>query len=279
MKFLTVFTAVLATVVMVAPAHGATLSGEVTSQEGATLQSAETKFIDGDPDRPVITGTKEATTGIEHEDIGVTDSPDSGEKSIFQNNQSDLEFIGKRVEDASGTEGEAGDDSLSGSSSVISSIVVDAVHVRGWDPEKKEEVLKSIKEAVEVRSDQDLEHFAQGVLLNDENVVSVQVDEKKVEVKYREPAKLFGFISSSLVAKASVDAEGRVKVKFPWYRFLFSLKKDVQAASLEAAISTETQAALNLQSAVARQAQYLQMVSNIMKTRHDTAKSVIQNIR
>jgi hypothetical protein len=36
---------------------------------------------------------------------------------------------------------------------------------------------------------------------------------------------------------------------------------------------------LNLQNAMQKQAQYMQLISNIMKTQHDTLKAIIQNLR
>jgi len=172
---------------------------------------------------------------------------------------------------------------------------VHAVDVRGWDPEKKEAFLLEVKEHAQVESGQDLEDFARGVLLRDENVRDVEVDEYHVKMSYRMPAKFLGFLSSNLNAHVSLENEGtststeaqaRVKVRFPWYRFLFSVPEEVGKDNLQLSLESKFYAegdmvpvedfALNFEKI---QAQYLEEMSAVMKVAHEAAMNAIRNLK
>ena len=157
-------------------------------------------------------------------------------------------------------------------------VSVSAVEVRGWDPKQKQEFLATVKTHAEVRSEQDLENFAKGVLVQDENVEDVAIGEEGVQIRYRMPAKFLGIFNASLAVRTEVDAEGRVKVRFPWFGFLYA--KSVSAAELE----TEVSAALpevgdEVLVSFEAQAQTVTTVSNVLKTKHDTVKNSINNVR
>ena len=77
-------------------------------------------------------------------------------------------------------------------------VSVSAVEVRGWDPKQKQEFLATVKAHAQVRSEQDLENFATGILLKDENVEEISSDEDSVEVRYRVPAKFLGLFETSI---------------------------------------------------------------------------------
>src|SRR3989344_969597 len=98
------------------------------------------------------------------------------------------------------------------------------------------------------------------------------------------PAKWFGLIPASYKAEVSIDKGnndnwdfGRVKVKFPWYSFL--LRKGTSANELKNAVQQEESKKeggkdwIELESwSFISTAQAMHLVSNIMKTKHDTAK-------
>ncbi|MDX1607753.1 MAG: hypothetical protein R3251_00885 [Candidatus Spechtbacterales bacterium] len=164
---------------------------------------------EGDPDEPVIT-----------RDIPNTDTTDTGERvmqpefgtdaksDVSQNNQSNLDFLRERAD-----------------------VSASAVEVRGWDPEKKESFLRDVKEHAEVKNEQDLENFAKGILLRDENIDSIDIAADKIKITHRTPVKFLGIFDATLPASTEVDKQGRVKVKFPWYGFFFSNK--LSATELE----------------------------------------------
>ena len=204
--------------------------------------------------------------------------------------KTDLTVTNEGRDRAAGVSGDPDFDLLRLTAKPAATIMVNAATVRGWDTEKKEEFLASVKAAAEIRSDQELEHFAQGVLMNDENISEIAIDEPGVQIAYRMPAKFLGLFSSSLTLKTTVDAEGRVKVSFPWLRLLYSTSVDASAAQEEMtakidAVRAELQAKIDAQASFKEQAAFqgtaeiIEAVTTINKAFHEMAKSIIQNIK
>jgi len=202
------------------------------------------------------------TTGIEHEDIGIVEEEsgnegkqdDDGDASVVQHNQTDFEFLSE------------------------SAVSVKAVEVRGWDPKQKQEFLVTVKTYAEVKSGQELENFAKGVLVHDENIKSINLEEESTKVEYRMPAKLFGIFNSSHKVSVEADKQSRIKVKFPWFSFLF--KKSVSAKELEADVKTalpevDDEVIVGFENRI----QTLLSISDVLKTKHDTVKNSINNVR
>ena len=135
-----------------------------------------------------------------------------------------------------------------------------------------------MKEYSQVKSEQELENFAKGVLLKDENMKSIQTGEDSVEIEYEMPARFLNIFNASLVVRAEVASGRLVKIKYPWLSFLF--KKFVVTSDIE----SEVKASLPeigdevLVSFEAR-ALAIKILSNIMKNKHDTVKNSISNIR
>ena len=77
---------------------------------------------------------------------------------------------------------------------------------------------------------------------------------------------------------------GRVKVKFPWWHIF--VKKTISVEEIEKAWDEELEsvgddiqlANIDLQNSLQKQAQTLQMMSNVSKMLHDTAMAVIRKI-
>jgi len=72
----------------------------------------------------------------------------------------------------------------------------------------------------------------------------------------------------------SVDEQGRVDVKYPWWvAFTKNNAKDLRT-KLEKGLSTQGEDAqlanIDLQNALQKQQQTLQIMSNVMKTKYDT---------
>ena len=165
-------------------------------------------------------------------------------------------------------------------------VSVQAVEIRGWDATQKQEFLATVKVHAQVRSEQDLENFAKGVLLKDENVEEISSDEDSVEVRYRVPAKVLGLIDATLpvivvAAKAQGELGGGVQVHFPWYSFLFGVSDVVSETTLESDVATAVGADLDGDGSldVAATARLYNAISNVLKTKHDTVKTSIGNIR
>ncbi|RJQ34407.1 hypothetical protein C4556_02710 [Candidatus Parcubacteria bacterium] len=219
--------------------EGETNEAKETDKATPKLMEASVKGTqDGDPDRPMVEG------------------------QIFQNNQSDIDFLQGNV------------------------VSVSAVEVRGWDPKQKQEFLATVKAHAQVQSGQDLENFATGILLKDENVEEISSDEDSVEVRYRVPAKFLGIFETSIpvivvAEKAQGELGGGVKVRFPWYRVLFGIEEEVSETSLETDIGAEVIADLDSDGAldVSVAARIYTAISNVLKTKHDTVKNSVGNIR
>ena len=93
----------------------------------------------------------------------------------------------------------------------------------------------SVNDANEVHTSQDFSHFVALKAKHDANLKSVDVSDDKVEVEYKEPAKLFGFINSSVTAHATADIKGNVEVSYPWYHIF--MKKQSSSAALQSKIA------------------------------------------
>lgn len=186
-------------------------------------------------------------------------SNEGGTAASVQHNQSNLDFL---------TRGAA----------------VQDVEVRGWDPEKKQEFLATVQAYAQVKSGQDLENFAKGVLLKDENVSEVTYDDTEIAVEYKGRGKLLGFIPLGYTHRVTVDTDAsaseRVKVHFPWYRFL--LKTGLDAKEIETEIAANLSADLTAGDTGAKISAYAKAfvsISNVLKTKHDTVKNSIGNVR
>jgi hypothetical protein len=146
-------------------------------------------------------------------------------------------------------------------------VSVAAGDVNGLTEEEKQEFLLTVKTHAQVRSEQDLQNFAKGVLVEDANMEEISLNFEKIKTSYRMPAKFLGILNGSLSARTEVDAEGRVKVQYPWYSFLF--KKSVSAEDLQASLDAEIEAGNEkwLRDDLASYAQVITMISNILKAK------------
>ncbi|RJQ13433.1 hypothetical protein C4553_03560 [Candidatus Parcubacteria bacterium] len=230
---------------------------------------APAKLIEGDPDRPIIQGAVPNQTK-ESGEKGGTEDINIGVGELQEGEDLDLELKNP--------------------------VSIKAVEVRGWDPQQKQDFLGTVKEFAEVKSEQDLENFAKGALIEDENLDNIAIGEEGVQIAYKMPAKFLGVFNVSIKLDGEVDDEGQVKIKYPWYGFLF--RKQVKASDVQAeaekavsgikqTIQTQVKladsegdlASLELQAKIQQLAQTFQTLSNIMKTKHDTAMNAIRNIR
>jgi len=249
---------------------------QTDSNEGGTTATTTGAENDsragGDPDRPMTTGganaSDKATPKLLEASVGGTHNEDTdADAAAVQYNESDIDFLRG------------------------SAVSVKAVEVRGWDPKEKQEFLATVKTHAQIESKQDLDNFAKGVLVTDANVEAVVSSEEEVEVKYRVPAKFLGIFEASLGVTVSVEAQGegeaessvseRVKVKFPWLRIFFSISEGVREEALQEAVVSQVSAEIETQTQFELQAQarLFQIISNVLKVKHDTAKNSIQNVR
>lgn len=257
-------TAVLSAFVLVIGAGfaHAQVGAEVRLEAGAQASSSakgnvETEWKVEEGESMKESGEKGGTADI---NIGVGEMrSEEARMQAAQHNESDMDFVGGNV------------------------ISVAAVEVRGWDAEKKQAFLATVKTEAQVRSGQDLENFARGILLRDENVEELSADEDRVVVRYRVPAKFLGIFETSVPVEvvaenAQGELGGGVKVRFPWYKFLFATDEAVSEDSIEGDVSAEVEGDLDDASFDARAAARLYVViSDILKVKNETAIRAIQN--
>ena len=151
------------------------------------------------------------------------------------------------------------------------------VIVRGWDSREKVDMPGRGP----VMAAQVLEEKGREIAKRDENIRRVLATKESVEIDYSHPGRLFGFFDITYRVRYSMDKEGRVKVRFPWYRFMLRDASGDLAKSVEYVFqNNETNLDfLKLQDDVLRQTQALQTLSSVLKTKHDTVKNSIGNIR
>lgn len=172
-------------------------------------------------------------------------------------------------------------------SEVSSTDTTKKVIVRGWDPVKKEEIIARPEE---VETSEDLEVYVEAVALSDEAIKDIRIKKDVIEVESREPGKLFWFIPVQVTRTVAVNfnlkdsSADSIDVKFSWWHVF--VKKAESAADTKQEITTE----LNLlkmedmkrvrsESTISAYAATLKTISSVMKTKHDTVKNSIGNIR
>ena len=144
-----------------------------------------------------------------------------------------------------------------------------------------------------IKTSADLKTYVDAVVLNDEAIEDVKVDKDTIEVKSKEQGKLFWFIpvtmTSNVIVKYTLSDStadtADVSVRLPWWHFLVKkFNNDPSAVQLEIVAEIqkiEWQKVDNTDTItdVGVVSKMLQAVSNVLKTRHDTVKNSIGNIR
>ena len=161
------------------------------------------------------------------------------------------------------------------------------VTVRGWDPEKKEEIVRRPEE---VKTSEDLKIYVEATALNDDAIEDITIQQDALRVTSKEEGKLFWLIPVEMSSVVTVQyrltdsSEDLVSVKLPWWNVF--VKKNYGAGELDAELTgvfdpTKWQKIDNTEAPApaSRISQALSLVSNVLKTKHDTAKNSVGNIR
>lgn len=157
------------------------------------------------------------------------------------------------------------------------------VKVRGWNPKKKEEIVAHPEV---VKTAADLKIYTEAIALTDPAIKGIKIKENALEVESVEHGKLFWFIpvemSSNVVVRFKLQdsTSDPVEVRLPWWHVF--VQKSVSPIELE----TEITGAFDPSkwekigsSDFGRASATIRLVSNIMKTKHDTVKNSISNVR
>jgi hypothetical protein len=228
--------------------------------------------------------SSESETKGDDNGTGMYNSMDNGTNT----EELDMGMMGQEIEKYikfAGVKGEKNNENLNFSLDNLDNLRADIedgkVSVRGWDPKEKKLTVgpESINTA------KDLAEYAAGLAAQDENIEGIETGQNEMSFHYSNEGKLFGIFPIKFSALSTIDTGSsteRVKVKFPWYSFF--IKKDFSETDLEQAIQGglgegEIRATSSLQGNITRLAQMMSTISNVLKTKHDTVKNSINNIR
>lgn len=224
-----------------------------------------------------------------------TDADDMERTRLFEDMSDDddsffdIEYmIDELEEDISETERDVSEDDVSDDDEDDDEdddvrITIRGDELRGWDPKKKEEILGlAPRRADEVDDDTDFAFLVMQTAHDDAAMESISFNFEKIDIAYQSSGKLLGFIPIIFTEDIELDTDGddagRVKVRLPWFSFLVS--EDVRASEVEEEASKgEKEKWIELQSWQFVRAEAFNMLSNILKTRHDTVKNSVNNIR
>lgn len=225
------------------------LAKEANSQ-GTTGSSASVNTSNSASTQTKASNTNANAAADVNVDVSVSGQSKNEDKSVSQNSASSTTSA-----------------SATSSSATSVSVGVRASEIRDWDAQTKQEFLLQLKERVEVTSGQDLENFARGVLLKDENMESAVVNEESIEIEYRQPAKFLGIFPAKIKANVTVGNDAQVKVKFPWYRVFYSVPKELVESSIEASVKESL--TVNAENSIQTQAKNFESISTVLKAKHE----------
>ncbi len=114
--------------------------------------------------------------------------------------------------------------------------------------EEKAERMKGLERAQEV--------ILENARASDQAIESISLNFEKITTRVRQEVRLFGFIPIETTATVDIDVSEKVTVTFPWWAIFAS--GDDQDAVRDRVLTT---------------------LSNVLKTKHDTIKNAIGNIR
>lgn len=130
----------------------------------------------------------------------------------------------------------------------------------------------AIQSSSAVSSSEDLEQYALSVLAKDENVVKVESQPEEVKLTYRQKARFLGFIPVKVNTTAVVASDGKVLVRYPWFRFLTNVNRDVEEDIkvrvqnvVRASETAQAHSEASLELTAQEQAQVIEEVRNAME--------------
>ena len=164
------------------------------------------------------------------------------------------------------------------------------VTVRGWDTEKKEEIIDNSQN---IKTSADFKTYIEAVVLNDDAIKGIKVNKDTIEVESKEHGKLFWFIPVEMISKVivkytltdSTEDVADVDVKFPWWHiFVKKLNDgpDAMETKIKADLSSSAWFKIDNSDTItdaSKASQTLEVISNTLKVQHEMSKSIIQNIK
>ncbi len=161
----------------------------------------------------------------------------------------------------------------------ITSIPVEnKVVVRGWDPEKKEEIVVSPETLAEDSHDTritivnpatvgtvaEFEDFARSLVRADSSITLIKLAASSTELEYMGEGALLGIIPLRPLVRVSIDQNENVEVKYPWYGVFLKKKTTIERVEISKAVQAE---ASSIPPSLGRRARVLEIVSSMMKAK------------
>lgn len=86
----------------------------------------------------------------------------------------------------------------------------------------------------------DINSYINKIYEIDSNISNLHMSGENVEINYKTPTKLFGFIQASTPVNIKVSQDSNVKVSYPWYSFVFriSFNEKTISDSVDASIKS-----------------------------------------
>lgn len=191
--------------------------------------------------------------GVEGEaSVATSTAPARGD--TYQNNETDFDFVRTPASEAKGNvehewkveEGEKAESESESGTGIVGDPDFDLLFVSdGEEDEERAQGLERAREALE-----------ENAKASDHAIESVTLNFEKITTRVRHEVRLLGFIPLTVTAEVDIDEAQEVKVKFPWWTFLAA---GADGESLGSRVYTT--------------------ISNVLKTKHDTVKNAIQNVR
>lgn len=102
----------------------------------------------------------------------------------------------------------------------VAQVRVSGPDVRNWSEEQKEKARERVEAAGENTTANDFGIRVALAALKNENIVDIESDSESTEITFDTQISLFGFLPTSTLARARAEADGEVRVSYPWYGFL-----------------------------------------------------------
>jgi hypothetical protein len=117
-----------------------------------------------------------------------------------------------------------------------------AISISGTDPAARATFVSLEGNSVAlIKTNDDLSTYNSLVIQTRPSVKKVEVNQNKIQVQYTQPARCLGLFKTKWTATASVDNQGNVGIKLPWYSFLCSKNTSTIKTQIQAGLNAAVQ--------------------------------------
>jgi len=155
-----------------------------------------------------------------------------------------------------------------------------AKELRESDEKTRAEVLALAPTSTDtIRDGNDLALFILREATLDPTIDSVDIASGTIAIEHQAEGKFLGLFTMSYRERIEVDAEGQVRVARPWFSFL--VNEDVDEEDIAAVVREKKEKPIQIESWSfgASNAGMYKAISDVLKTKHVTAKNSVGNIR